>query len=52
MFSCKAEERSEGRSAARWGLRLLELGSAGNLRTITLRGYDQEEMSGILDRLG
>ena len=31
---------------------LFELGSAGNLRTITLRGYKQEEMSGILDRLG
>ena len=31
---------------------LLELGSAGNLRTITLRAYDREEMSGILQRLG
>jgi uncharacterized protein with GYD domain len=31
---------------------LLELGSAGNLRTTTLRGYNREEMSGILDRLG
>jgi uncharacterized protein with GYD domain len=31
---------------------LLELASAGNLRTITLRAYDQEEMSGILERLG
>ena len=30
---------------------LLELGSAGNLRTTTLRGYNREEMSGILDRL-
>ena len=31
---------------------LLELGSAGNLRTTTLRAYDHEEMSGILKRLG
>jgi uncharacterized protein with GYD domain len=31
---------------------LLELGSAGNLRTTTLRAYDHEEMSGILHRLG
>jgi uncharacterized protein with GYD domain len=31
---------------------LLELGSAGNLRTTTLRAYDREEMSGILQRLG
>ncbi len=31
---------------------LLELGSAGNLRTTTLRAYDHEEMSGILQRLG
>ncbi len=31
---------------------LLEVGSAGNLRTTTLRGYDREEMSGILERLG
>jgi uncharacterized protein with GYD domain len=31
---------------------LLELGSAGNLRTTTLRAYDHEEMSGILRRLG
>ena len=30
---------------------LLELGSAGNLRTTTLRAYDREEMSGILQRL-
>ncbi len=30
---------------------LLELGSAGNLRTTTLRAYDQEEMRGILERL-
>ena len=30
---------------------LLELGSAGNLRTTTLRAYDHEEMSGILQRL-
>ena len=31
---------------------LLELASAGNLRTITLRAYDRDEMSRILDRLG
>jgi uncharacterized protein with GYD domain len=30
---------------------LAELGSAGNLRTTTLRAYDREEMSGILQRL-
>lgn len=31
---------------------LLELGSAGNLRTTTLRAYGSEEMSGIISRLG
>jgi uncharacterized protein with GYD domain len=31
---------------------LLELSSAGNLRTTTLRAYDREEMSGIIQRLG
>jgi uncharacterized protein with GYD domain len=31
---------------------LLELGSEGNLRTTTLRAYDFEEMSGIIQRLG
>lgn len=31
---------------------LLELGTAGNLRTTTLRAYDREEMSGILGTLG
>jgi uncharacterized protein with GYD domain len=30
----------------------LELGSAGNLRTTTLRAYDRDEMSGIIQRLG
>jgi uncharacterized protein with GYD domain len=30
----------------------LELSSAGNLRTTTLRAYDREEMSSILQRLG
>jgi uncharacterized protein with GYD domain len=30
---------------------LLEVGSAGNLRTTTLRGYNRKEMSGILERL-
>jgi uncharacterized protein with GYD domain len=29
----------------------LELGSSGNVRTTTLRAYDSEEMSGILERL-
>lgn len=31
---------------------VLELGSGGNLRTLTLRAYDREEMSGIIQRLG
>jgi uncharacterized protein with GYD domain len=31
---------------------LLEVGSAGNIRTTTLRGYNREEMSGILENLG
>lgn len=31
---------------------LLELASAGNIRTTTLRGYNREEMSQILERLG
>jgi len=31
---------------------LLELNSAGNLRTTTLRAYDHDEMSGIVQRLG
>ena len=31
---------------------LLELGTGGNLRTVTLRAYDRDEMSGILQRLG
>ena len=31
---------------------LLELASAGNLRTTTLRAYDHEEMSRIIERLG
>ena len=30
---------------------LLEMGSLGNVRTTTLRAYDEEEMSGILQRL-
>ena len=30
---------------------LLELSSAGNLRTTTLRAYNREEMSSILERL-
>jgi uncharacterized protein with GYD domain len=31
---------------------LLEIGSLGNVRTTTLRSYDEEQMSGILQRLG
>jgi uncharacterized protein with GYD domain len=31
---------------------LLEIGSLGNIRTTTLRAYDDEEMLGILRRLG
>ena len=31
---------------------LLEVGSAGNIRTTTLRAYNREEMSGIIERLG
>jgi uncharacterized protein with GYD domain len=31
---------------------LLELAMGGNLRTTTLRAYDREEMSGIIQRLG
>jgi uncharacterized protein with GYD domain len=31
---------------------LLEIGSLGNVRTTTLRAYEEEEMSGILQRLG
>jgi uncharacterized protein with GYD domain len=31
---------------------LLEIGSLGNVRSTTLRAYDEQEMSGILQRLG
>lgn len=31
---------------------LLELGSVGNVRSVTLRAYDREEMGGIIERLG
>ncbi len=31
---------------------LLEAGSWGNIRTTTLRAYDREQMSGIIQRLG
>jgi uncharacterized protein with GYD domain len=31
---------------------VLELGSAGNLRTLTLRAYDRDEMASIIERLG
>jgi uncharacterized protein with GYD domain len=30
---------------------LLEISSRGNVRTTTLRAYNEEEMSGILQRL-
>ena len=30
----------------------LELGSSGNVRTTTMRAYDREQMSGIIQRLG
>ncbi len=30
----------------------LEIGSLGNLRTTTMRAYDSEEMSSIIERLG
>ena len=32
--------------------RLLEIGALGNIRTTTLQAYDEEEMSGILQRFG
>jgi uncharacterized protein with GYD domain len=31
---------------------LLEVGSRGNIRTTTLRAYDRDQMSGIIQRLG
>ena len=31
---------------------LLQVGTRGHVRTTTLRAYDREEMSGILQRLG
>ena len=31
---------------------LLEVGSWGNVRSTTLRAYNREEMSGIIERLG
>ncbi len=31
---------------------LLELASAGNLRSTTLRAYDRDEMSAVLGRIG
>jgi uncharacterized protein with GYD domain len=31
---------------------LLEVGSAGNIRTTTMRGYNREQMSAILERVG
>jgi uncharacterized protein with GYD domain len=31
---------------------LLEIGTAGNVRTTTLRAFNREEMAGIIERLG
>ena len=31
---------------------VLEVGSAGNVRTSTLRAYNREEMAGIIQRIG
>ncbi len=31
---------------------LLETGSRGNIRSTTLRAYDRDQMSGIIERLG
>ena len=31
---------------------VLEVGSAGNVRTTTLRGYTRDEMSAIVERIG
>jgi uncharacterized protein with GYD domain len=31
---------------------LLEIGSLGNVRSTTLRAYDEQEMSAILQRIG
>jgi uncharacterized protein with GYD domain len=42
-------EASDDESATAF---LLELGSAGNVRTTTLRAYSREEMSGIIERIG
>ena len=41
-------EASDDESATAF---LLELGSAGNVRSTTLRAYDRDEMGGILERL-
>jgi uncharacterized protein with GYD domain len=30
----------------------LQLGAAGNLRTLTMRGFTEQEMTGILARMG
>ena len=42
-------EASDDESASAF---TLELGSVGNVRTTTMRAYDREEMSGIIQRLG
>ena len=34
------------------GAFFLEIASQGYLKTVTLRAYEREEMSGILERLG
>ncbi len=41
-------EASDDESVAAF---LLEVGSAGNVRSTTLRAYDHDEMGGILERL-
>ena len=33
-------------------IHLLEIGSLGNVRTTTLRAYNEQEMSGLLERIG
>jgi len=42
-------EAPDDESAAAFGL---AVGSAGNLRTTTMRGYDRDEMLEIIEKLG
>jgi len=42
-------EAPDDESAAAFSL---EVGSAGNLRTTTMRGYDRDEMLEIIEKLG